>query len=108
MFKFLKVFFSQLRSYVHTQVLYCFYIRNDTLHKWHDKTRLFSKKLKSFSAFDIPVLKQIDQVLVWLCVFVEFGVIDVYMGNLYNIGTDHWIYPIQKKLNNIKHLLQHS
>lgn len=43
-----------------------------------------------------------------VCVCVEFSVIDVYMGNLYNIGTDHWIYPIQKKLNNIKHLLQHS
>jgi len=40
--------------------------RNDTLLKWDEKTRLTNVKIKSknFAAFDLSVLKQIEQVLV--------------------------------------------
>ncbi|CAL1538890.1 unnamed protein product [Lymnaea stagnalis] len=41
-------------------------IRNDTLSKWDEKTRLAHGKIKSknFAAFEMSVLKQIEQVLV--------------------------------------------
>ena len=38
----------------------CF--RNNTLTFWDDKTRLASKKFKSFSSFNTSVLKQVEQV----------------------------------------------
>ncbi|KAK7098924.1 protein AATF-like [Littorina saxatilis] len=37
--------------------------RNDTLTFWDDKTRLASKKFKSFNSFNTSVLKQIEQIL---------------------------------------------
>ncbi|XP_074660087.1 protein AATF-like [Tubulanus polymorphus] len=39
--------------------------RNEVIQKWNDKTRVSSGKVtsKSFSAFDQPVLKQINQIL---------------------------------------------
>ena len=48
--------------------------RNDTLLKWDEKTRLTNVKIKSknFAAFDLSVLKQIEQVFE-LCNFVEMG-----------------------------------
>lgn len=59
----LKLKSLKRKGYVVSIVLCCFVcFRNNTLTFWDDKTRLASKKFKSFNSFNTSVLKQVEQV----------------------------------------------